>query len=98
MKDTGVTVTALMPGPTDTNFFDRAHAEDSKIVEEKLADPAEVAKAGYEALMKGDAKIVTPLKYKIQTAINQVVPDQVVAKQARKKHEPKDEDQRDEQR
>jgi len=96
LHDTGVTVTALMPGPTDTNFFERAHAEDSKILDEKLADPAEVAKAGYEALMRGDAKIVVPLKYKVQTAISQVVPDRIVAKQARKKHEPHDE--RDEER
>jgi short-subunit dehydrogenase len=91
LHDTGVTVTALMPGPTDTNFFDRAHAEDSKILDEKLTDPADVAQAGYAALMKGDAKVVVPLKYKIQTAMNQVIPDKVVAKQARKKHEPHEE-------
>jgi short-subunit dehydrogenase len=91
LHDTGVTVTALMPGPTDTNFFERAHAQDSKILDEKLTDPADVAAAGYAALMRGDAKIVVPLKYKVQTAMNQVVPDSVVAKQARKKHEPHDE-------
>jgi short-subunit dehydrogenase len=91
LHDTGVTVTALLPGPTDTNFFDRAHAQDSKIVEEHLTDPAAVAEAGFHAVMKGQDKVVVPLKYKVQTAINQVVPDAVVAKQARKKHEPKDE-------
>jgi short-subunit dehydrogenase len=90
LSDTGVSVTALMPGPTDTNFFDRADAQDSKIVDEKLTDPATVAEAGYAALMRGDAKVVTPLKYKVQTAINQVVPDRVVAKQSHKKHERKD--------
>ena len=103
LRDRGVTVTALMPGPTDTNFFARAHAEDSKIVDEKLADPADVARAGFDALMKGADKVVTPLKYKVQTKINQVIPDPIVAKQAHKKHERKSDSEqsieaRDEQR
>jgi short-subunit dehydrogenase len=103
LRDSGVTVTALMPGPTDTNFFARAGAEDSKIVDEKLADPASVARAGYDALMKGTDKVVTPLKYKVQTTINQVVPDPIVAKQSHKKHERKSDgeqpiEQRDERR
>jgi short-subunit dehydrogenase len=92
LRESGVTVTALMPGPTDTNFFDRAHATDSKILDERLADPEEVAKAGFDALMKGDDKVIVPLKYKVQTTINQVIPDAVVAKVARKKHEPRDEE------
>ncbi|HEX6095218.1 MAG TPA: SDR family oxidoreductase [Thermoanaerobaculia bacterium] len=98
LQDTGVTVTALMPGPTDTNFFERAHAQDSKILDEKLTDPADVARAGYDALMKGQDKIVVPLKYKIQTAMNQAVPDKVVAKQSLKKHEPRDQEDREENR
>jgi short-subunit dehydrogenase len=98
LRETGVTVTALMPGPTDTNFFERAGATDSKIVDEKLSDPADIAKAGYAALMKGDDKVVAPLKYKVQTTINQVIPDPVVAKQAHKKHERKDEPDRKEDR
>jgi short-subunit dehydrogenase len=92
LQDSGVTVTALLPGPTDTNFFDRAHAQDSKILDEKLADPTDIAHAGYDALMKGDAKVVAPLKYKVQTKLNQVIPDSIVAKQSRKKHEPREED------
>src|SRR5205085_2722079 len=75
LKDAGVTVTALMPGPTDTHFFERAHAEDSKILDEKLADPADVAKAGYAALMKGEDRVIVPLKYKVQTVASSVVPD-----------------------
>jgi short-subunit dehydrogenase len=98
LRDRGVSVTALMPGPTDTNFFERADAEDSKITDEKLADPASVAKAGYAALMDGDAKVVTPLKYKVQTKVNQVLPEDMVAKQSHKKHERKSEDERDENR
>jgi uncharacterized protein len=95
LRDTGVTVTALLPGPTDTNFFDRAGANDSKIVDEKLADPEMVAAAGFKAVMKGDDKIVVPFKYRVQSKINQVIPDKVVAKQAMKKHEPKSESDRD---
>ena len=98
LKDTGVTVTALLPGPTDTNFFERAHAENSKILDEKLTDPADVAQAGYAALMKGDDKIIVPLKYKIQATMNQAVPDAVVAKQSLKKHEPRDQEDREEAR
>jgi uncharacterized protein len=96
LKDTGVTVTALLPGPTDTNFFERAHAQDSKILDEKLTDPADVARAGYAALMKGDDKVIVPLKYKIQATMNQAVPDAVVAKQSMKKHEPRDQEEREE--
>ncbi|MEA2489496.1 MAG: uncharacterized protein QOH21_1288 [Acidobacteriota bacterium] len=96
LHDSGVTVTALLPGPTDTNFFERAHATDSKIMDEHLTDPAAVAQAGFEATMKGQDKVIVPLKYKVQATMNQLVPDAVVAKQARKKHEPKDDAQREE--
>jgi short-subunit dehydrogenase len=92
LRDSGVTVTALLPGPTDTNFFARAHAEDSKILDQHLADPADVAKAGFDALMKGEDKVIVPLKYKVQTTVNQVVPDSVLAKQSRKMHEPRSEE------
>ena len=51
LKDTGVTVTSLMPGPTDTNFFHRAGMDDTKAGAKKKDDPAEVAKQGFEALM-----------------------------------------------
>lgn len=91
LRDSGVTVTALLPGPTDTNFFERANMLDSKILDEKLADPADVAKAGFDALMKGDDKVIVPLKYNVQTKLGNVVPDPLLVKQARKKHEPKDE-------
>ncbi|HEX9984924.1 MAG TPA: SDR family oxidoreductase [Thermoanaerobaculia bacterium] len=98
LADTGVTVTALLPGPTDTNFFERAHAQDSRILDEKLSDPADVARAGYDALMKGEAKVIVPLKYKVQATLNQAMPDSVVAKQSLKKHEPKNAEERDEHR
>src|SRR3954462_13182506 len=49
LKDTGVTVTGLMPGPTDTEFFARADMLDTKVGQGKKASPAEVARIGYEA-------------------------------------------------
>lgn len=97
LRERGVTVTALMPGPTDTNFFERADAQDSKIVDD-VADPADVAKAGYTALMKGESHVITPLKYKVQTKINQVIPEDMVAKQTHKMHERKSDSDREENR
>src|SRR5204863_3311344 len=58
LKDTGVTVTCLMPGATDTNFFERADMEDTKVGAGKKDDPADVAKAGFEAMMKGDGEVI----------------------------------------
>jgi short-subunit dehydrogenase len=58
LKDTGVTVTALMPGPTDTNFFDRAAMRDTRLGAGPKDDPAEVARMGFEALMAGKDKVV----------------------------------------
>ena len=89
LKDTGVTVTALMPGATDTNFFDRAGLEDTKVGVEQKDDPAEVAKQGFEALMAGkDSILAASLKTKIQGAIGSILPDPIAAEQNRKKNEP----------
>jgi short-subunit dehydrogenase len=90
LRDTGITVTALMPGATDTPFFARAGALDSKLVEGKLADPAEVAQAGYDAMNKGDDHVITPLSYRIQAAIGYVIPESLLAKISHKQHERKD--------
>lgn len=62
LKDSNVTLTALQPGATDTDFFNKADMQDSKILDTKLSDPAKVAKDGYQALMKGDDKIISGLK------------------------------------
>lgn len=89
LKDTGVTVTALMPGPTDTNFFHRAEMDDTKVGASEKDDPAVVAKQGFEALMKDkDAAIAGSLKTKIQGAVSKVLPDTVNAEQHRKLSEP----------
>jgi uncharacterized protein len=58
LKDTGITVTALQPGPTDTEFFERAGMDDTKVGQAKKDDPAEVAKDGFEALMAGKDHVV----------------------------------------
>lgn len=85
LKDTGVSVTALCPGATDTNFFRAAHMENSKTVKEgSMADPADVARAGFNALMAGDDHVVTPWKDKIMaTMIKKFMPDRMAAAQSR---------------
>jgi uncharacterized protein len=58
LKDAGVTVTSLMPGPTDTDFFDRAQMHDTKVATGAKDDPAEVARQGFDALMNGKDHVV----------------------------------------
>ena len=55
LKDSGVTVTCLMPGATETEFFERADMEDTKVGQSEKDDPADVAKTGFDAMMRGDA-------------------------------------------
>lgn len=89
LKDTGVTVTALMPGPTETNFFHRAGMDDTKAGSSKKDDPAEVAKQGFEALMAGkDTIIAGSLATKIQGTASQILPDTVSAEMHRQLTEP----------
>jgi short-subunit dehydrogenase len=89
LKDSGVTITALLPGATDTDFFNKAGMQESKIVqEEKLYDPADVAQDGYEALMKGEDMIVSGLKNKMQVAMSNVTPDGALADKTNKMQEP----------
>jgi short-subunit dehydrogenase len=83
LKGTGVTVTALLPGATDTDFFERAGAENTKTAQGNIADPADVAKAGYKALSKGDDHVVAPWKNKVAAVLTKLVPDQMAAKNAR---------------
>jgi short-subunit dehydrogenase len=90
-KDRNITITALLPGITDTDFFRKAEQEDAKMVKEgSPADPAKVAKDGYEALMSGDDKIVSGLKNKAMVASSQIMPDHTVADMMHKAMEPSD--------
>lgn len=81
LKDTGVTVTALMPGPTDTEFFERAGMQDTKIGRGPKDDPADVARDGYEAMMAGKDHVVAgSMKNKVQAAAGRVLSDPAKAK------------------
>lgn len=93
LKDTKVTITSLQPGATDTDFFNKADMQESKILDSKLSDPAQVAKDGYEALMRGDDKVVSGFKNKVMVAMSHVLPDQAVAAQTEKMQEPKHKEQ-----
>jgi uncharacterized protein len=88
LKDTGVTVTCLMPGATETEFFDRAGLEDTKVGQAKKDDPEDVAEAGFKAMMNGDGDVVTGWQNKLQTAIANLTPAAMLAEQTRKQYEP----------
>jgi short-subunit dehydrogenase len=88
LKDTGVTVTCLMPGATETDFFARADMLDTKIGQGRKDDPADVARTGYAAMMKGEGDVVTGWHNKLQTAIASVTPAAILAEQHRKKAAP----------
>jgi uncharacterized protein len=88
LKDTDVTVTCLMPGATETEFFDRADMQDTKIGAGKKDNPADVAKAGFEAMLNGEGDVVTGWMNKLQTAIANVTPADMLAERHRKQAEP----------
>ena len=88
IKDSGVTVTCLKPGATETAFFHRAELDDTKIGQAKKADPADVAKTGWEAMKKGEAAVIHGLKNKLQVAAADVLPDATIAKVHRSEVEP----------
>jgi short-subunit dehydrogenase len=89
LKDTGVTVTCLMPGVTDTEFFERADLMDTKVgTQEHKADPADVAMKGFEAMEKGEGGVIAGMSNKIRAALAGVVPDVMLAEQHRKMAEP----------
>lgn len=88
LKDTGVTVTTLLPGPTDTEFFERADLMDTKVGQGKKDDPADVARTGYEAMMRGEGDVVAGWKNKLQAALAAVTPESVKAEQHRGMAEP----------
>jgi short-subunit dehydrogenase len=88
LKDTGVTVTCLMPGATETDFFERADMLDTKVGQSKKDDPADVARVGFDAMMRGDGDVVSGWKNKLQSAIANVTPAAVLAEQHRRMAEP----------
>jgi uncharacterized protein len=89
LKDTGVTITSLMPGPTETEFFERAEMLDTKVGSGDKDDPADVARDGFEALMNEDERAVShSLKTKVQGGASRILPDRVKAEMHRKQAEP----------
>lgn len=92
VENTNVTLTALQPGPTDTDFFHKAKAENSVTYKEiSLYAPEEVAKAGYEGLMNGDAIVIPGAKNKTQIYMNNLIPDSAVASSMQKQMKPSQE-------
>lgn len=93
LKDTNVTITSLMPGATETEFFERADMMDTPIGQSSKDDAADVAKQGFEALMKGKDKVVAAaLKTKAQAAVNAVLPDKLKAGAHRQMAKPQSEE------
>jgi uncharacterized protein len=88
IKDSGVTVTCLKPGATETEFFHRAEMEDTKVGQAKKDDPADVAKTGWDAMNKGEPAAIHGLKNKLQVAAAGVMSDATTAKLHRKQAEP----------
>jgi len=88
LEDTGVTVTCLMPGATETRFLERADMLDTKVGTDEKDDPVDVARVGYDAMVRGDGDVVAGWKNTLQTAVASVTPSSVLAEQHRKMAEP----------
>ena len=92
LKESGITVTTLMPGPTNTDFFRRAGIEDTKLGSKGKYenDPFDVATQGYEALMdRSDHVFSSSWKTKIEGEMGRFVPESVKAEMHRRQLEPK---------
>ncbi|HEY0055470.1 MAG TPA: SDR family oxidoreductase [Pedobacter sp.] len=91
-KGRNITITALLPGVTDTDFFRKADQEDAKMVKEgHRADPAKVAKVGFEALMEGKDKVIPGFANKAMVGSSMIMPDSSVADMMHKSMESSDE-------
>ena len=89
-----VTITSLLPGATDTDFFNKADMQDAKVVKEgKLGDAAAVARDGYDALMAGKDMVISGFMNKVQVAMANVLPDSATAEQMRKTQAPANKDE-----
>ncbi len=91
LQETGVTLTALCPGPTDTDFFDKADMVDTAAFQKaNLMAPQDVAKAGYEALIKGERVIVAGGMNKAMVAARRLLPESLQARKNEKLYEETD--------
>jgi len=80
LRGTEVSVTVLMPGATETEFFERADMLDTKVGTQEKADPAKVARDGWDAMMSGAGHIVSGWDNKLRAAISHITPDSLLAK------------------
>jgi uncharacterized protein len=88
LKETGVTVTCLMPGATETEFFERADLMDTKVGQSKKADPADVAKMGFDAMMNGDGEVIAGWQNKMRAAMASILPADISAAMHKNMAEP----------
>jgi short-subunit dehydrogenase len=89
LRDTGVTVTSLMPGPTDTQIFERGELTGTRLAESTKDDPDDVAREAYDALMAGRDSVVTGgLGNRVQVVASRLLPDRVAAAAAARQAEP----------
>jgi short-subunit dehydrogenase len=88
LEGSGVTVTCLMPGATETEFFERANMMDTKVGQGEKDDPTDVARVGFDAMMQGEGDVVSGWGNKLQAAVANVTPAARLAEQHRKKAEP----------
>jgi short-subunit dehydrogenase len=88
LKDTGVSVTCLMPGATETDFFERADMADTKVGSSDKMHASDVAKTGFDAMMNGELKVVAGFANKMRAAMSHVAPDSTLAEMHRGMAEP----------
>ncbi|MFO0663970.1 MAG: SDR family NAD(P)-dependent oxidoreductase [Polyangiaceae bacterium] len=88
LKDSGVTVTCLMPGATETEFFERADLMDTKVGVQKKQPASEVAQTGFDAMMRGDGDVVAGWQNKLRVAMSLLMPSAAVAEMHRGLTEP----------
>lgn len=91
LKDSEVVVSCLLPGLTDTEFFEQADMENTAVGQSNMkADPAKVAKDGYDALLKGEVKEVSGILNKVQYLFADILPDGLLAKMHRQMAKPRE--------
>ncbi len=88
LKDSGVTVTCLMPGATETEFFERADMLDTRVGAEKKMGADEVARIGFDAMLRGEGDVVAGWQNKLRAAISNIMPAGWAAEQHRRMAEP----------
>lgn len=94
LEETNVTVTALLPGRTDTDFFFKADMTDTKEYQDHdLAEPSKVARDGYEALMSGESRVVSGLQNKAMVGMMNALPDSANAEKMQKNMQPSEKEQ-----